>query len=112
MQYRKLIGYASRSKTSAEKDYAQIKKEMLWIVFAVEKLHQYARIYKYIYTVYSLGVEINYKPIKAIMRKPLWKAPPRSQRLRLKFQPYDLRNKYVPGKYVCVYGRRFIQSLP
>ena len=38
-----------------------------------------------------------------IMKKLLNKAaPPRLQRLMLQLQPYDLRIKYVPGKFMYV----------
>ena len=94
MQEGKPIAYASRSMTSAEKNYAQIEKEMLSIVFAVQKFHQY------VYGQEAVNVESDHKPIESIMRKPLGKAPPRLQRLMLKLQPYDLRINYVPGKYM------------
>ena len=56
--------------TSAEKNYAQIEKEMLSIVFAVQKFHQY------VYGQESVLVESDHKPIESIMRKPLGKAHP------------------------------------
>ena len=68
------------SMTSAEKNYAQITKEMLSIVFAVRKFHQY------VYGQESVLVESDHKPIESIMRKPLGKAPPRLLRLMLKLQ--------------------------
>ena len=67
---------------------------MFSIVFAVQKFHQY------VYGQQAVLVESDHKPIESIMRKPLGKAPPRLQRLMLKLQPYDLRIKYVPGKYM------------
>ena len=93
MQDGRPIACASRSMTPAEKTYAQIEKEMS-IVFAVQKFHQY------VYGLQAVLVESDHKPIESIMRKPLGKAPPRLQRLMLKFQSYDLRIKYVPGKYM------------
>ena len=88
----KPVAYASM--TSAEKSYAQIAKEILSIVFAVRKFHQY------VYGQESVLAESDHKPIESIMPKPLGKAPPRLLRLMLKLQSYDLRIKYVPGKYM------------
>ena len=90
--------------TSAEKNYAQIEKEMLSIVFAVQKFHQY------VYGQESVLVESDHKPMESIMRKPLGKAPPSLQRLMLKLQSYSLHIKHVPGKYM--YEADIIQSLP
>ena len=86
--------YASRSMTPAEKNCAQIEKEMLSIAFAVQKLHQC------VYGQQVVLVESDHKHIESILRKPLGKAPPRLQPLMLKLQPYDLRIKYIPSKYM------------
>ena len=90
------IAYASRSMSAAEVNYAQIEKEMLSIVFAVENFHQY------VFGKEAIIVESDHKPIESIIKKSLNKAPPRLQRLMLRLQPYDLRIKYVPGKFMHV----------
>ena len=36
------IAFASRALTSAETRYAQIEKELLSVVFSLEKFHQYS----------------------------------------------------------------------
>ena len=68
------VVYAPRALTDAETRYAQIEKELLAIVFALNKSHQY---------VYSKSavVESDHKPLESIIKKPLVSAPPRLQRM-------------------------------
>ena len=76
MQDGQPIAYASRSMTETETNYAQIEKEMLAIVFAVERLEQY---------VYGrpVLVETDHKPLESIYKKSLTSAPRRLQRMLL-----------------------------
>ena len=75
-------------------NYAQIEKELLSIVFACEKFHQY------VYGQQTVTVESDHKLLEYIWKKPLSKTPPRLQRLMLRLHPYHLKIKYVPGKYL------------
>ena len=90
-----VIAYASRSMTDAEKNYAQIEKELLAVLFACEKFNQYIYGKK-------VSVQTDHKPLEAIKSKPLHKAPPRLQRMLLRLQKYDLDLKYIPGKFMYV----------
>src|SRR4029434_9272691 len=58
------VCYASRALTDTEKRYAQIEKELLAIVFAAKRFHQY---------VYGrpVTVQSDHKPLEVIVRKPL-----------------------------------------
>ncbi|KAI2646673.1 Retrovirus-related Pol polyprotein from transposon 17.6 [Labeo rohita] len=89
------IAYASRALTDTEKNYAQIEKELLAIVFSTIKFHQY---------VYgrSVNVQSDHKPLEAIFKKPLSKAPARLQRMLLQLQKYDLIVQYTPGKDMLI----------
>ena len=90
MQGGRPISYASRALIPAETRYAQIEKEALAIVFAVEKFHEYTfgkRV-----KVYS-----DHKPLEAIMKKDLSRAPRRLQRMIIRLQNYDLDVVYMPG---------------
>ena len=89
------IAFASRSLTDAEKNYAQIEKELLAVVFACERFYTY--IYGKVVTVHT-----DHKPLEAIYKKPLHKAPPRLQRMLLRLQKYDLHFQYTPGKFMYV----------
>ena len=89
------IAYASKALTHAEKNYAQIEKETLAIVFACNKFHKliFGR---------TVTVETDHKPIEAIYRKPLHMAPMRLQRMLLQLQPYSLNIIYKRGKDIPV----------
>ena len=93
LQRGKPVAYASRSLSSNEINYAQIEKELLAIVFACAKFHYY--IYGFKTTVHS-----DHKPLEAIFKKPLHQASPRLKRMLLRLQKYDLKIKYIKGKYL------------
>uniref|UniRef100_A0A8C5PPV9 Gypsy retrotransposon integrase-like protein 1 n=1 Tax=Leptobrachium leishanense TaxID=445787 RepID=A0A8C5PPV9_9ANUR len=85
------IAFSSRSLTDTETRYAQIEKEMLSIVHACVKFHNY--IFGNHVTIYN-----DHKPLEDIFRKPLLSTPMRIQRMRLRLQWYDLTVKYRRGK--------------
>ncbi len=91
LQEDKPIAYTSLALTETEQCYVQIKKEMLAIVFGVERFHQY---------VYGreINVESDHKPFEVIMKKPLSSAPARIQRLLMRLQKYQVHVQYRPGK--------------
>lgn len=80
------VAYSSRSLTDAETRYAQIEKEMLSIVHAYIKFHNY--IFGTHVTVYN-----DHKPLEDIFKKTLLSTPMRFQRMRLRLQWYDLTVK-------------------
>ena len=94
-QQGKPIASASRSLTSSKSNYAQIEKELLAIVFACEKFHQFINGF-------PTKVHSDHKPLKAIYTRPLCSVPPRLQRMLLRLQKYDLSVKYVSGKLLHV----------
>ena len=86
-----LVAYASRALTAAEKNYPQIEKELLSIVFGMEKFETY---------VYgrNVKVETDHKPLEIICQKSLATASKRLQRMLLALQKYDFDFVYIPGK--------------
>ena len=84
------IDFASRALTNAETRYAQIEKEMLDVVYAVEKFNQYT------YEMY-VNIESGHKPLQAIMKKPLRSASKRLQGMMLRLQKYDVNINFKPG---------------
>uniref|UniRef100_A0A803SS84 Gypsy retrotransposon integrase-like protein 1 n=1 Tax=Anolis carolinensis TaxID=28377 RepID=A0A803SS84_ANOCA len=91
LQDNKPVSYASRALSSAEKNYAQIEKELLAVVYAVQKFHQY------VFGKMVL-VQTDHKPLESIYKKPIGSAPARLQRMLLQLQKYQLNFVYTPGK--------------
>ena len=85
------VAYASRALTDPETRYAQIEKELLAIVFSVEKFHQFT-------FGRPVKVQSDHKPLEAILQKPLSSAPKRLQGMMLRLQGYDISVTYKKGK--------------
>ena len=95
-QQGRIISYASRCLSEAEKDYGQIEKEFLAVYFACKKFHNFIYGRKVI-------VKSDHKPLESIMLKDLSKIGSRRlQRLRLKLYKYDLHLDYKPGTKIPV----------
>lgn len=100
--------FASRALTDTETRYAQIEKEMLAIVFAVEKFHQYtfAR---------PVNVQSDHKPLESILKKPLFAAPRRLQGMMMRLQRYNVEVTYTKGSLLYLadtLSRAFLPSKP
>ena len=89
------IGYTSRTLTDAEKRYAVIEKEMLSMVNALEKWHQftYGR---------PVLVQTDHKPLESIVKKPLDKAPKHLQSVLIRALAYDITVEYKRGKLMYI----------
>ena len=72
MQDGQPVGYASRAMTSAENNYAQIEKELLAIVFGLERVEQYVQGR-------PVKIETDHKPLESIFKKSLISAPKRPE---------------------------------
>ena len=88
------IAYASRALTDAEGRYAQIEKEMLAIIFGLERFNQY---------VYGrpVLVESDHKPLEMIHKKALQAAPKHLQRMLLRAQRY-INIVYKKGQHMYI----------
>ena len=82
------IAYTSRALTETERRYAQIEKEMLAIVFSLEKFHRHT--YGRLVQVFS-----DHKPLEKIFKKPLAAIPRRLQGMRMRLQAYDIEVIYT-----------------
>ena len=87
------ITFASKALTEVESRYSNIEREMLGILYGLEKFHHY---------VFGrpVRVQTNHKPLVAILAKSLAVAPPRLARMMLRIQRYNVSLEYVPGKQV------------
>ena len=90
MQKGQPVAYASRSLTETECNYVQMEKELLAIVFGVEKFESYLYGRKF-------KVETDHKPLESILKKSLLSAPKRLQRMMLRLQNFDFEVQYKKG---------------
>ncbi|XP_046585212.1 uncharacterized protein K02A2.6-like [Haliotis rubra] len=89
------VAYASKAMTDSQRNYAQIEKEMMAIVFGCENFHHYL-------FGKSFKVISDHKPLETIFKKPLHAVPLRLQRMRIRLQMYDMTVQYTPGKEIPV----------
>lgn len=100
------VAFASRALTDVETRYAQIEKELLAVVYGLEKFHHY---------VYGrqVTVQSDHKPLEMITRKPLLAAPKRLQRMLLRLQTYSYSIVYQAGRLMYLadtLSRAYIQE--
>ncbi|XP_059056153.1 uncharacterized protein K02A2.6-like [Achroia grisella] len=90
------VEFASSTLTETQSRYAQIEKELLAIVYALERFHQY------IFGRKNVVVETDHKPLEALFNKSLNSVPARLQRMMLRAQAYNFKVIYKPGKYMHI----------
>ena len=90
MQEGRPLAYASRELTDPEIRYATIEKEMLAVVFPLEKWHQF------VFGRHAI-IRTDHKPLEAISKKPLDRAPKRLQGMLLRSLAYEIDVQYAPG---------------
>ncbi len=85
------VCYASRSLTGAEQRYSNIERELLAVVWSLERFNYY---------VYAKPVHLqtDHKPLETICKKNISQCSPRLQRMLLRMSKYDVDVEYIPGK--------------
>ena len=79
------MAFTSRALTPTERNYAQIGKELLAIVYACDRFVQY--VFRRNITVVS-----DQKPLEVILQKPLLSAPKRFQQMMMRLQKYNIES--------------------
>lgn len=91
------ISYASKVLTTSQRNYSQIEKEMLAIVFACKRFDQY------ICGKNDVIVETDHQPlIKIMQRRQLTETPKRLQSMLMSLQRYNLQLKYIKGSEMYI----------
>ena len=85
------VVYASRALTDTERRYSNIERELLGVVFGLERLHQYT-------FGSSITVETDHQSLTIIWKKTIATSSPRLQRLLLRLAQYDVHIEYLRGK--------------
>lgn len=94
IQNGKPISFGSRTLTACERNYSQIEKEMLSIIYACTKFKFYTYGRK-------IRVVNDHKPLLGIMKKEIHKiASSKLQRMKLKLLNFDITLEYAPGKTI------------
>ncbi|PFX34396.1 Retrovirus-related Pol polyprotein from transposon 17.6 [Stylophora pistillata] len=91
LQDDKPVIYASRVLTETEQPYSNIERELLSVVFALERFHHY--VYGYTAT-----VQTDHKPLVSVWKESIVCNSPRLQRLLLRLSQYDVNIEYLIGK--------------
>ena len=96
LQEKKPVAYASRALTPIETMYVPIEKELLAIVFGLERFHTY---------VYGATVTVvtDHRPLVTIANKPFARVSARLQRLKLRLLKYRFAITYLPGREKCTW---------
>jgi hypothetical protein len=91
MQKGQPIEFASRALSQAERNWAQIEKETLAVLYGLERFDQYT---------YGRKVSVinDHKPLSSILKKPLSQIPRRLQNLMIRISRYDIEFQWVQGK--------------
>ena len=90
VQNGKPVAFGSKTLTECQSRYSNIEREVLAVVYGIQRYHTY--LYARPFIIFS-----DQKPLETICAKPIHAAPPRLQRMLLQIQGYNFKVKYRPG---------------
>ena len=90
------VAFASRCLSQTERQYAQIEKECLAIVFSCERFTQYLDGRE------KITVETDHKSLQCIFQKSILSAPCRLQRMLLRRQRFNVDVNHKPGTQMFI----------
>ena len=88
LQESKPVMYMSRALTETEQRYSNIERELLAIIFALERLNHYT-------FGRTITVQSDHQPLQSICKKSIVSASPRLQRLLLRLAHYDINIEFL-----------------
>ena len=91
LQNSKPVMYVSRALTEIKQNYSNIERELLGVVFGMERLHHYTYGR-------TMTLETDHEPLVSIWKKFIATASPILQRLLLRLAHYDVDIKFLKGK--------------
>ena len=96
LQNGQLVALAPRFPSRTERQYAQIERECLAIVFLCKRFSPYLTGQK------KIAAESDHKPLQSISQKSIHSAPCHLQRMMLQLQRFDVEARYKPGAQMYV----------
>ena len=91
LQDNKPIYFTSRSLTPAEKNYQNLERECMAVIWGMEKFHFYRYGKEFL-------LQMDQKPLTSIFKKHLVDVSPRVQRIVMHSWPYMFQMEWIPGK--------------
>ena len=91
LQESKSVMYLSRALIETEQRYSNIERELLAIVFALERLNHYTFCR-------TITVQSDHQPLQSKWKKSIVSTSPTLQRLLLRLAHYDIKIEFLHGK--------------
>ena len=91
LQDNKPIYFTSRNLTLAKKNYQNLERECMAVIWGMEKFHFYLYGKEFL-------LQTDQKPLTSIFKKHLVDVSPRVRRIAMRSWPYTFKTEWIPGK--------------